>query len=134
MAAEVTARAIITIGAHVLLAQGKGETYFHLPGGHVEAGEAPAQALTRELREELAREVALLTPVTVLRNQFDKDGQRVEELMHVYTAKLYPVLQEVPPQSQESWLTFQWVPIQDLARVKLLPPALIPLIALYGGA
>jgi 8-oxo-dGTP pyrophosphatase MutT (NUDIX family) len=58
------ARAIVSLGNMLLVAQGPGEGFVHLPGGHVEAGEEPAELAatpddawtpTPELRRELAQ-------------------------------------------------------------------------------
>ncbi len=37
----------------LLMVRKKGSTYWQIPGGHIEEGETPVEALTRELREEL---------------------------------------------------------------------------------
>ena len=130
---EITARGIITIGGFLLVAQGREDGFCHLPGGHVEAGEAPANALQRELQEELGRTCSALLPVAVLQNCFDKGATRIREEMWLYACTLFPVLQEIPPRSREDWLTFRWISLTDLAREKLLPPAVYPYCYLIGG-
>ena len=113
---STTARAIITIADRVLLAQGKDDNFFHAPGGHVEAGELPANALRRELKEELGREIGDLVYLGMLENIFDnREGDVEHEQMHVFRAILFPPgLFDNLPESQESWLRFRWVPIADL--------------------
>jgi 8-oxo-dGTP diphosphatase len=49
-------KAVVTRGKRVLLTRERrsdGSTFYSLPGGGVESGETPLDALTRELREEL---------------------------------------------------------------------------------
>ena len=62
------ARGIIALGNMLLVAQGRDESFCHLPGGAIEAGEEPADCLVRELREELGREISSLQPVIKLDN------------------------------------------------------------------
>ena len=85
------------------------------------------------MQEELGRAVSELVFVAILQNVFDKGATRIREEMHVFAAKLFPILQEIPPRSEEDWLTFRWIGIADLAREKLLPPAVYPLVHLIGG-
>jgi 8-oxo-dGTP diphosphatase len=54
------------------------------PGGHVEHGENPRDAIVRELREEFEIEVAELKQLAVL--QENEDG--VRGIYHAFTAKL----------------------------------------------
>lgn len=61
------------------------------PGGHVEAGEAPAEAILRELREEFEIEVTDLQPLkTLVREQGYAPG-----IYHAFTAKLKTPLDQV---------------------------------------
>lgn len=131
---EITARGIVTIGNQLLVAQGVHDPFCHLPGGHVEAGEHPADALIRELREETGREVSRVVPITVLENIFDKGATRVHEQMHLYAVTLYPVLLEHPPRSREDHLRFRWIPLHDMAQARLMPPAVHDYVRRVGGA
>jgi 8-oxo-dGTP pyrophosphatase MutT (NUDIX family) len=127
-------RAIITIGNMLLVARGPGEGFVHLPGGHLEAGEAPGDALVRELREELGRELSSCVFLITFDNVYDRGATTVHETTHVFQVTLYPALVEQPPRSAEDHLRFQWVPLQDLERVRLMPPALLDLVHTYAGA
>ncbi len=61
------------------------------PGGHVEAGEAPAEAIIRELREEFEIEVTDLQPLkTLVREEGYAPG-----IYHAFTAKLETPLDQV---------------------------------------
>src|SRR6266511_735342 len=128
------ARAIVTIGNMLLVARGPDESFVHLPGGYVEAGEEPADALVRELREELGREVSALQFLIKLDNIFDRDVVTIHETNHVFRATFYPARQEQAPQAAEPHLRLQWVPLQELEQVRLMPPALIEVIHQYAGA
>jgi 8-oxo-dGTP pyrophosphatase MutT (NUDIX family) len=50
---QISAGAIIRQGSRVLIVKPTYREYWLLPGGHVEAGESPREALRREIEEEL---------------------------------------------------------------------------------
>jgi 8-oxo-dGTP diphosphatase len=64
-----------------------GEFVFWLtPGGEIEAGEEPAAAAVREVREELGLELAV-TPAYTEANQFEHQGEMRDNVDYVFTAR-----------------------------------------------
>lgn len=65
----IVSAGVIVEGARVLLSQRKSGTHlagaWEFPGGKVEAGEDPRDALARELREELGIEVEVGDPLEI---------------------------------------------------------------------
>jgi NAD+ diphosphatase len=69
--------AVIRRGRRILLTRRAAEPYagtWDLPGGFIEAGERPDQALRRELREELGLAVARVRVFTLESDRYGPDG------------------------------------------------------------
>ena len=79
---------------HLLLAEGhdavKGETFYRALGGEVEFGEAAADAVVRELREELDRDVVVSDLLGVIENRFTLRGEPGHEIVFEYLAAFAP--------------------------------------------
>ena len=120
----VSACALIDTDTRVLLAQrpeGKSLAgLWEFPGGKVEAGETPEEALIRELREELGIEtkVACLAPLTFASHTYET----FHLLMPLFVCRRY----EGIPQGREGQ-TLKWVKSLAL-RDYPMPPADEPLI------
>jgi 8-oxo-dGTP pyrophosphatase MutT (NUDIX family) len=82
------ALALIRRGGEILVAEGrdsvKNETFFRLLGGTIEFGERGADAVRRELFEELGAESDVERLVAALENIFTFDGEPGHELVFVY--------------------------------------------------
>lgn len=122
----VSAVALIDADRRVLLAQRpEGRSMaglWEFPGGKVEAGETPEQALIRECEEELGIEVCLpcLSPLTFASHAYED----FHLLMPVFGCRVWKgVVQAREGQK------LAWVSIQDLKKYDM-PPADIPLIPL----
>ena len=119
-AIEVISRAVIRRGHSVLLVRALGDDWWFLPGGHVEPGERSADALSRELREEVGAQVRVSgDPVAVAENFYeDKDGPH-HELNIVFIV----VDPGGPLMSREPHLEIAWVSDGELAQIEIRPPA-----------
>ena len=120
----VSAVALIDPDGRVLLAQrpaGKSMAgLWEFPGGKVEPGETPENALIRELYEELGIDTweSCLAPLTFASHSYED----FHLLMPLYACRKW----QGTPHSKEGQ-TLKWVRSQDL-RTYPMPPADIPLI------
>jgi ADP-ribose pyrophosphatase YjhB (NUDIX family) len=89
---RVKAIALIRRGSAVLLSfaidPDTGARYGRFLGGGVERGEQPAEAVRRELREEMGVELDGVIPLAVVENAYDHRGRRYHEIIHVFAAHL----------------------------------------------
>ena len=120
----VVAAALVDVDGRVLLAQrpkGKQlEGLWEFPGGKVDAGERPEDALIRELREELgiAVKAACLAPLTFASHSYDD----FHLLMPLYVCRKWEGF--VRPLDGQA---LKWVRPKDM-RAYPTPPADEPLI------
>jgi ADP-ribose pyrophosphatase YjhB (NUDIX family) len=86
------ALALIRKGDEILVEEGrdnvKNETFFRLLGGVIEFGERGADALRRELREELGAEGEVKRLVAALENLFTYEGESAHEIVLIYECSL----------------------------------------------
>ena len=85
------ALAVIRRGDEILVEEGrdetKDETFFRLPGGRIEFGEPGAEALERELREELRTMVEVGRFLGAVENLFTYEGEPGHEIALVYECR-----------------------------------------------
>ncbi len=118
--------AVIRDGGHVLMAQrpeGKAQAgLWEFPGGKIEPGETPEEALARECREELALEIE--NP-SVLRSVLHRYPEKTVRLTLV-ECSVRPGSVPVPQEGQ----SVAWVRPSDLDRLPVCPAdkALLPFV------
>lgn len=88
MAIRSVAICVFRSGSRILVAKGvdriKGETFFRPLGGEVEPGETPAEAVVREIREELGAGVHRLVHLGEIENVFVYEGRPGHERVSVF--------------------------------------------------
>lgn len=110
---EVVAGAIVSAGRLFATQRGYGDWagWWEFPGGKIEAGEAPEEALRRELREELALEVRVGEEVA--RVEYDYPKFHLSMRLYLCTPEGEPTLRE---HSAARWLSrdeldaVRWLP------------------------
>jgi ADP-ribose pyrophosphatase YjhB (NUDIX family) len=119
----------------------KQQTFYRPLGGGIEFGEWAAQAVTRELREEIGAEMINPHYLGTLENLFTYNGKPGHEIVLVFTGELTdPALYE-----RETWVghedngqEFQvvWKPLADFAagQAPLYPDGLLALLEQHAAA
>ena len=117
---ENLARGVCIVDGQVLLCRPKKGGYTYLPGGHIEFGEKGAEALRREVREELGCDSSVGDLIGVVESSFVQHGKPHAEISLVY--KLDLAKPSAPLMSQEDWIEFTWWPVDKIDEANLLPP------------
>ena len=114
------AAAIIVRDGCVLLHRRAGDDFWALPGGRVEWGETGAQAVQRELREELDWHVEVSALRWTVENFFEHRGRMHHELGLYYDTVVHASTAAIPV-SVEPGLEFAWFALNALDAVPLRP-------------
>lgn len=125
---ETIARGVCIRDGKVLLCRAKGGKSTYLPGGHIEFGETGAEALVREIKEELGVDSSCGEFLGVVENSFLQHGRPHAEINLVYRLNLKSQISDFKgsdsdfrPESQEAWIEFEWRDVSDLDNANLLP-------------
>ena len=107
----------------------KSQGYLRLLGGHVEFGERAAEALAREIMEEISAECRVGELLEVVENSFTHEGEPGQEVVFLYAADLtdqgFYSREQIPLIEPDQQKIAIWTPTQDLleGRVFCYPPA-----------
>lgn len=110
---EVIVRGVLRRSGAVLLCRNTRRGYLYLPGGHVEVGEAAAQALAREMREETGWVAEVGGFLFAAEQIFVQDGRPRHEINLVLEIlSLRPGEGEADPDAvpaAEEGIAFEWI-------------------------
>jgi ADP-ribose pyrophosphatase YjhB (NUDIX family) len=132
---HLRAAAVIMREGSVLLHRAEGDSFWALPGGRVEPGEEAAHAVVREMREELAVEVAPSRLAWVVENFFTYQGEAQHEIGLYFLAEPAEggfLLNRPGPYAGiegAKQLEFAWFKVAQLGSLELRPTFLVGLLA-----
>ena len=123
---EVVAAIILKDGAIFATPRGSGDFkgWWEFPGGKVEAGESPHEALVREIREELNAEIS----VGELLETVEWDYPNFHLTMHCFVCTMLSASMHLVEHDAAAWLTkdqlysVKWLPADEgiLAKIERL--------------
>lgn len=119
---ELIARALIIQDTKVLLCQNRERGYWYLPGGHIEPGEAAADALKREILEELG-ETCRVGPLLLTHElRFVQQGKPRHEVSLVFRVERK---RKGAPKSQERDIEFALFDPNSIETIDLKPKSMV---------
>ena len=128
--------AIIRQADRLLLNRFGGDGFWALPGGAIEPGEFSAEALAREMREELGVTVEVGRLVWVVENLFEYRGAFYTEFGFYYEAERPASrISDEEFAGEEPDQFFRWFRYDEIAALDFRPAVLrLPLLAHLVGA
>ncbi|UII56148.1 NUDIX hydrolase [Cytobacillus spongiae] len=121
------AAAVCIEEGHILLNRGKEEDYWFLPGGRVQMMESGAEALRRELKEEIGAVLHVESLLWIVENFFILDKHQFHEIGLYYKGALQGssfIEKGGTPfviQDQQKEFLFQWIPIEQVKHLNIQP-------------
>lgn len=115
---NISVAIIINAKNKLLIVQKESSTYYQLPGGKIENGELPIEALKRELLEELDLDISNFN----VRNLGTHQTQAVNEVLtnvngHIFQIELDNVSFEILPKSELR--AVHWLSVDEVSDFKL---------------
>ncbi|MGI5870002.1 MAG: NUDIX domain-containing protein [Kiritimatiellia bacterium] len=121
---ELIVRGVCVLDGMVLLCRNRKAGNVYLPGGHLEPGEGLAQALAREIREEIGLEAREPRFLGVAESRFVQKGVPVAEINFVFAIDIPGLDAARPPVGLEGHIEFLWWPLADVPASGMLPASL----------
>ena len=121
---ETIARGVFVKDGHILICRNRKVGNLYFPGGHIEFGETGAEALVREVREEMGVDSTAKEFLGCCEHRFDQHGKPHAEINLVYVLDIPSVAPGQMVPSREDWIAFDWIPVAELASSAVEPAAL----------
>ena len=128
---EQIARAMIVKDGQILAAHRINAGNIFLPGGHIENGESPEEAIRRELNEELGLACKPGKFRNLVPHSYREKKTAHREVNYLYETELSGLAAGSDPESKETHLEFFWVKndIRELKKMNLKPALLRKLVS-----
>lgn len=122
--------AVILRDGKLLLMHNDREALYYTVGGRVQFGETTAEAVCREVREELAIDMEIDRPLCFHESfyVYELTGETIHEVAVYYLMKNTPALDEVHCESVTGMgapETLHWIPLEEVGKLDAVPVTLM---------
>ena len=123
---NVRAACIIKHNNRILVHRNINKDHYCLIGGRVEIGESSEDAIKREVKEELGKEIEIDGYISTVENFFEMKGSKYHEYMFIYQAEFKEEkdkLIEDTLQNMEGkdFLRYEWLDLNKIDNYTVLP-------------
>ena len=114
------AAGIIIHNNKVLLHHNTQDTYYALLGGRVKFGENSADAVRREIREELGKEVEITGDISTVENFFEIKGKKYHEIMFIHKVEFVNDDDKKIEYTLKD-IQYEWISLEDFESTCIKP-------------
>lgn len=123
---NVRTAGVIIHNNKVLLHRNTNENHYALMGGRIAIGENSADAVKREYKEELGKDVDIIGYVSTVENFFENKGSKYHEIMFVYQLEFLneeykKIEHDLKNIEGKDYLKYEWVDIDKIDEYHLTP-------------
>ena len=123
---NVRATGIIIHNNKVLLHKNINEDHYALLGGRVEIGEDSENAVKREIKEELGKDIEIKKYLSTIENFFEMKGSKFHEIMFIYEAEFTQeedkkIDYDLENVEGKDYLKYEWIELDKIEEYNLCP-------------
>lgn len=132
-AIHVLSRAVIIDEGHLLLCKTLDlpQSFYFLPGGHVEHGESAEAAVVREVLEESGAHCSIKSFLGILEHSFEPGHSSVchnHEYNLIFEAESPTLKRDIPIPKREDHIQLLWIPLSSINEIDFRPQPLKALL------
>lgn len=125
--------ALIVHDSKLLCHKADADVYYATPGGRVMTGESTKDAIVREIKEELGKDIEVQRLMAVVENFFEHSGKQYHELLFTYKCEFTSeqdkdLTNKLTCIEAGKKVNYEWIDIQDLQNADFRPAALKDII------
>ncbi len=108
--------------------------HYCLPGGRIEIGETSEQAIKREIKEELGKDVEIIEYKSTIENFFEFENNKYHEIYFLYKIEFVneedkKINYTIHNVEGKQYLQYEWLELNKINKYNILPECLKDIIS-----